>query len=467
MLSNDSNGQNDAPGGGLLGEARRVWESALAAADAEKLTAAALVRRRWKLAAGEKRYDLRRFRRVLLCAFGKAAPAMARGAMSVLGDKVAEGIVVGPALDAAETPGADKLRFLPAAHPLPDERSVRAAEALLDLARNAGPEDLLVVLISGGGSAQAALPVPGISLDEERALTDGLLRAGAGIQELNAVRRRLSAFKGGKLARAAFPASVLSLVLSDVIGNDLSVIASGPTVLDSSDPAEAKNVLMKYKLWDETSPAVRRVLDEAGAIHDPAPDPGFEQVVNVVVGDNRIALEAAKKQAEKLGFRVFVLTASDHGEAREAARRYAALLEILSVQMSARRPVCLLAGGELTVTVRGPGRGGRNQEFVLASLVEMGRRFRGRGEWIIASLGTDGIDGTTAAAGAWASPEIAERAAVQSLDAAAFLDANDSYGFFERTGGLIVTGPTRTNVMDLRLLLYAPPEKKRSRFGAR
>ena len=455
---------NDASEGGLLGKARRIWESALAAADAETLTASALVRRRAKLIVGDRRFDLRRFRRVFLCAFGKAAPAMAQGAMSVLGDRVAEGIVVGPPF---MTPGAEKLRFLPAAHPLPDERSIRAAEAILELARGAGADDLLVVLISGGGSAQAALPIQGVALEEKRSLTDALLRAGAGIHELNAVRRRLSAFKGGMLARAAFPASVLGLILSDVVGNDLSVIASGPTVPAAAAPGEAKNVLMKYGLWGEAPESVRHALEEGDAARSggPDPDPGFDRVVNVIVGDNGAALAAAKKEAERHGFRVFVLTASDHGEAREAARRYAALLEILSVQRGIGRPLCLIAGGELTVTVRGPGRGGRNQEFVLASLVEMGRRFRSGGEWLIASLGTDGIDGTTDAAGAWAGPEVAERAAALSLDAVAFLEANDSHGFFERTGGLVVTGPTRTNVMDLRLLLYAPPKRLASRRG--
>jgi len=454
---------NDASEGGLLGEARRIWESALAAADAETLTASALDRRRAKLIVGNRRFDLRRFRRVFLCAFGKAAPALAQGAMSVLGERVTEGIVVGPPF---MTPGAEKLRFLPAAHPLPDERSVRAAEAILDLARGAGADDLLVVLVSGGGSAQAALPIPGVALEEKRSLTDALLRAGAGIHELNAVRRRLSAFKGGKLALAAFPASVLGLILSDVVGNDLSVIASGPTVPDAAAPDEAKNVLMKYGLWEEAPESVRHALEEGDAARSGGRDPGFDRVVNVIIGDNGAALAAAKKEAERLGFRVFVLTASDHGEAREAARRYAALLEILSVQRGGGRPLCLIAGGELTVTVRGPGRGGRNQEFVLASLVEMGRRFRSGGEWLIASLGTDGIDGTTDAAGAWAGPEVAERAAALSLDAVAFLEANDSHGFFERTGGLIVTGPTRTNVMDLRLLLYAPPKRLASRRGS-
>jgi glycerate-2-kinase len=300
-----------------------------------------------------------------------------------------------------------------------------------------------------------------VALDEKRALTDALLRAGADIHELNAVRRRLSDFKGGKLALAALPAQVLGLVRSDVVGNDLPVIASGPTVWEAGAPGEAKAVLLKYGLWEDAPDAVKRVLEEGEAAPEDAPgaeDAG--RVRNVIVGDNSAALGAAKKRAEKLGFRVFVLTAADHGEAREAARRYAALLEIVSAQSAVRRPVCLLAGGELTVTVRGHGRGGRNQEFALASLVEMGRRFRGRGDWLIASLGTDGIDGTTDAAGAWASPSIAERALSLGLDAPAFLEANDSYGFFERTGGLVVTGPTRTNVMDLRILLYTPPPKK-------
>lgn len=446
---------NDAFDGKLVGDARRIWEAALKAADAERLAAGALARRGRKLVVGDRRFDLRRYRRVFLCAFGKAGPAMARGAMSVLGDKVSEGIVVGPDLP---MPGAEKLRFLPAVHPLPDERSVRAAEDILELAGKAGADDLLVVLISGGGSAQVALPARDVTIEEKRRLTDELLRAGAGIDELNAVRRRLSAFKGGNLARAAFPASVLGLVLSDVVGNDLSVIASGPTVPDPAAPGEAKKVLVRYGLWEGAPESVRCVLEEGDTTEGDGSDPVFNRVVNVLVGDNSGALAAAKKEAERIGFRCFVLTSSDRGEAREAARRYAALLEILAVQRPVVRPLCLLAGGELTVTVRGPGRGGRNQEFVLASLIEMERRFRGRGEWLIASLGTDGVDGATDAAGAWAGPAVSERAGSLALDAGAFLEANDSYGFFDRTGGLIVTGPTRTNVMDIRILLYAPPK---------
>jgi glycerate-2-kinase len=390
---------------------------------------------------------------------------MARGALSVLGDRVAAGVVVG---EPFEAPGAAAIRFLPAAHPLPDQRSVAAARAVLELAQGAGADDLFIALVSGGGSAQAALPVPGVTLEDKRALTDGLLRAGAAIRELNAVRRGLSAFKGGKLAGAASPASVLGLVLSDVVGNDLSVIASGPTVPEGGAPGEAKAVLVRYGLWEDAPDPVRRSLggvEIAGGTA--AGGVVVDRVRNIIVGDNRVALAAAKTTAEKLGFRAFILTDSDHGEAREAARRYAALLEIISVQTAARRPVCLLAGGELTVTVRGPGRGGRNQEFALASLVEMGRRFRGRGDWLIASLGTDGIDGTTEAAGALASPAVAERAMSLGLDASLFLEANDSYGFFERAGGLVVTGPTRTNVMDLRILLYAPPPTKAKLGGGR
>jgi len=287
------------------------------------------------------------------------------------------------------------------------------------------------------------------------------MRAGAGIDELNAVRRRLSAFKGGGLARAAFPATVLGLVLSDVVGNDLSVIASGPTVPDPSAPGEAGAVLRKYGLWDGASAAVRRLLEdeqgsECAARPGGAADPVFDRVFNVVVGDNAVALAGAKQEAARLGFRSFILTASDRGEAREAARRYVALLKILAVQRAVGRPVCLIAGGELTVTVRGPGRGGRNQEFVLASLIETGWRLRGRGEWLIVSVGSDGVDGTTDAAGAWAGPAVAARAAELGLDPAAFLAANDSHGFFERAGGLVVTGPTGTNIMDVRLLLFRP-----------
>ena len=320
--------------------------------------------------------------------------------------------------------------------------------------------------MSGGGSAQACLPAEGLTLADKRHVTDSLLRAGASIVELNTVRKHLSRFKGGHLAQAAYPATVLNLVLSDVRGNDLGTIASGPTHWDSSTYAQARAVLQKYRLWATASPSVRRVIEAGvkGRTADTLKKGSrvFRGVESFILGDIRTALAAAAKRARELGFEVRILTSSDQGEAREAARDYAALLQaIVNAGNRTGRPLGLLAGGELTVTVRGRGKGGRNSEFALAFLLEMmkmppvksagiaGRR----PSWLAASLGTDGLDGPTDAAGAWVSNKITARAGRLGLDPQAYLDRNDSYSFFKKAGSLIRTGPTGTNVMDLRLFL--------------
>lgn len=322
------------------------------------------------------------------------------------------------------------------------------------------------MLLSGGGSSQACLPAEGLSLADKRSVTGSLLRAGASIVELNTVRKHLSRFKGGHLAQAAYPATVLNLVLSDVSGNDLGTIASGPSHWDSSTPAQARAVLRKYGLWESAFPSVRRVI-EAGLRGRTAEtlkkgDRVFRAVESFILGDNRTALDAAAKRARELGFEARVLTSPDQGEAREAAGDYAALMQaIVNAGNRMGRRVCLIAGGELTVTVRGRGKGGRNSEFALAFLLEMMKRppvesamIAGRKPtWLVASLGTDGVDGPTDAAGAWASDAVAGRAKRLGLDPRAYLDRNDSYSFFKKTGSLIRTGPTGTNVMDLRLFL--------------
>jgi glycerate-2-kinase len=373
------------------------------------------------------------------------------------------------------------LEYVEAAHPLPDERSVKAARRALDLASKAGVKSLVIFCISGGASSLLCLPADGIALDEKKSVTGDLLRAGASIRELNIVRKHLSGIKGGRLAKAASPAKVINLIISDVNGDDLETIASGPTHWDSSTFAEARDVLEKYGLWASAPASVRKLVEEGVRGDEPetlkSGDAVFENVHSFVIGNNLTALRGARREAERLGFEPFVLTSSDEGEARKAARDYVAFIASLACSMSAApKPTCLVAGGELTVTVKGKGTGGRNMEFVLAALGEMrkeglGQAFCGTCElpsdgggqggtrpfdWLVLSIGTDGIDGPTDAAGAWADPSTLERARELGLDLEKYLSDNDSYSFFKKTGNLIVTGPTGTNVCDVRIFLLRP-----------
>jgi len=450
----------------LLESARKIFGAALKEADADRLVRTSVRRCGAQLCIKGRELDLSSYERVFLVAIGKAAPYMAESLARILGSRLDDGIAL---CGRGQRISSRRIRCLPAAHPLPDERSVRAAKEIVSLAYKAGSRDLVFVLISGGASAQVCLPREPVTLAEKRRVTDALLRAGADIVELNTVRKHLSKIKGGGLAKAAYPAAVVNLVVSDVLGNDLESIASGPTHWDSTAYADARRILKKYGLWTKAPASIRAVIGEglSGRIPETYKkgDPIFSRVSTFVIGDNGTALRAAAARAKVLDFRPVILSEGDSGEARRAARAYAsAAARIVRTKAAGRRPLGLLAGGELTVTVRGKGRGGRNTEFVLASLLEFLKRppFRptrarpqGR-EFLVASLGTDGRDGPTDAAGAWANAATAFHAAELGLSPSEYLERNDSYTFFKKTGGLIVTGPTRTNVMDLRLILIRP-----------
>lgn len=403
--------------------------------------------------------------RLVLIAAGKAAPAMAGAAVQLLGERLSDALAV---TNAAGPPLA-RTRLLVAGHPLPDERGRAAADAITALAQGLSRKDLLLILLSGGASALLPAPVPGVGLADKAELTSLLLRAGATIHELNTVRKHLSRLKGGGLARAAAPARVVCLALSDVVGDDPSTIASGPTVPDPTTYAAALRVLEGRGVLERCPAAVRAHL-AAGARGElpetPKPgDPLFRHVTTRVIGSNRLSVEAAAREARRLGLRSRILTTRLEGEAREVARVLVAVLrECVEAGRPARPPVCLLAGGETTVTLRGDGQGGRNQELAVAAAQPLSDF---PVPAVLASLATDGIDGTSDAAGGVVDAESVRRAeALGVAPPAAFLAGSDSRGFLAALGDLILTGPTGTNVMDLTLLLAAHSRKKHVISGA-
>jgi len=385
--------------------------------------------------------------RVLLLGAGKASGAMAAAAEDVLGERVAGGFVVVKDGYGARLRHAD---ITEAGHPVPDSRGLAASGRLLELARAAGEGDLIVFLVSGGGSALTPAPAPPITLAEKQELTRLLLVSGATIGELNAVRKHLSLFKGGQLARAARPARVLTLALSDVIGDHLDVIASGPTAPDPTTFADALEVLERRGLSGRVPASIARRLQagRAGEIQEtPKPgDPLFERVENIVIGNNALVTDAAVAAAKRLGFRADLATRELQGEARDVAREFVARARRLTP------PACLIAGGETTVTVRGQGKGGRCQEFALAAALELGPT----DHITILAAGTDGTDGPTDATGAIVDGGSVERGAAAGADVRRALADNDAYAFLRASRDLIVSGPTRTNLLDLYLAVSAP-----------
>ncbi|MBN2368861.1 MAG: glycerate kinase [Vicinamibacteria bacterium] len=428
-----------------------ILASGLEAADPFQLIRRNLRIKNAVLEAAGTRHPLGRGRLLVITA-GKAASSMAAAAEGVLGRSFDDGL----AIDTSSRAPLSRIRLMVAGHPVPDERGLRAAEALERLVSNPTPRDLLLILISGGASALLPAPVAGISLADKAAVTSLLLRSGAVIREMNAVRKHLSRFKGGGLARIAAPARIVCLALSDVVGDDLTTIASGPTVPDPTTYGEAIEILVRHDVWGKTPLSVRQHLESGASSARPeTPKPGdalFRRVTTRVIGGNRHSLEAAARTARRLGLRTLVLTSRLEGEAREVARVLTAILrECVETGQPSPPPVCLLAGGETTVTVRGLGRGGRNQELVVASAEPLAA-FPSHA--VVASMGTDGIDGASMAAGGVVDQETVNRA--QALGMAPcrhFLDENDSSSFLAPLGDLIVTGPTGTNVCDLVALL--------------
>ncbi len=404
------------------------------------------------LTIGALTYDLTAYDRVLLVGMGKAGAPMAHALEEVLGDRLSDGVVVVKEGHSGQHT-TQRYRLIEAGHPIPDARGVEGARQIAALLAETTERDLVLAVISGGGSALLTLPAPGISLADLQGLTRTLLGCGATINELNTLRKHLDLVKGGGLARMAQPAALATLILSDVVGNPLDVIASGPTVPDTSNFRDAYAILERYGVVEQIPSAILEHLRRgiAGEIAD-TPKPGeplFAQVQNVIVASNVQAAEAALEAARAAGLNTLLLTSYVQGEAREVARVMAALArEIADSGRPIPRPACLVAGGETTVTLRGDGLGGRNQELALAAAADLA----GLDAVYLVTLATDGGDGPTDAAGAVVTGESLARMQQQSLDAAAALARNDSYHLLAALGDLLQPGPTQTNVNDLTFI---------------
>jgi len=395
--------------------------------------------------------DLARYERILLVGGGKATAPMARAMEELLNSRIRRGIIIvkygfGEELALTEV--------IEANHPLPDPHGVEGTAKILSLLQNAGENDLVFSLISGGGSALLVQPAGGITLEEMQDLTRSLLECGASIDEMNTIRKHLSSVKGGQMARAAMPATTINLMLSDVVGDRKDVIASGPFVPDSSTFEDAWEVLRRYELRDVPKAIESHIKAgmEGRIFETPKTgDPAFDRVHNLIIGSNIMALEAAEKKARSLGYNALILSSMIEGETREVARVHTGILkEILKTERPVPPPACMISGGETTVTIRGKGLGGRNQEFCLAAALEL----KGLPQRVVVlSGGTDGDDGPTNAAGAIVDPLTVSRGKESGMAASDFLENNDAYHFFEKTGDLLITGPTGTNVMDVRLIL--------------
>lgn len=435
----------------LRRDAMAIFQSALAAVDPEEAVRRHLRIEGETLSLEGRRYDLGACERILVVGAGKAVAPMAKALEDMLGDRIDSGVLV--VKDGHGLP-LKKIRVREASHPVPDERGVVGTLEILKLLEGAGPRDLVLCLISGGASALLIAPAEGVSLPDKQATTRSLLGCGATIHEINTIRKHLSRAKGGQLARAAHPAAVLSLILSDVVGDDLDVIGSGPTVPDRSSFQDTMDIFKRYEIWDRIPAPVRERVSQGvkGALPEtPKPgDPAFDGCAQALVGSCLRALTAAAESAERLGFRSLILSSKVEGEAREVAKALTAIgKEVLSSGHPLKPPACILTGGETTVTLQGDGRGGRNQEFVLASALALD----GTDRVVVLAGGTDGTDGPTDAAGALADGLTIRKAKALGMDPHAFLKRSDSYHFFKPLDDLIITGPTRTNVMDVYMLL--------------
>ena len=434
----------------LRQSARQIWDAALQRADPSTCIHQTLTLSGNALSVGDNRYPLDG--RVFVIGAGKASAKMAQAVEEILGDRIAGGLVVAKY---GHSLPLKRIEIVEAGHPIPDGSGIKAAELTREMRSALSANDIVLCLISGGGSALWPAPAEGITLEHKQDVTSLLLRAGATILELNAVRKHLSSIKGGQLARWAAPARVISLIMSDVIGDPLDFIASGPTAPDTTSFSDAWDIIQKYGIAvpddvvDRLQNGARGQLPETPK----AGDALFRNVENRIIATNRLLIDAARERAEALGFNALVLGAEVEGEAKDVGRFFSAIArEIGRTGNPVKPPACVIAGGETTVTVRGHGIGGRNQEMALAWAIAIASRPQ-PASCCFASVATDGTDGPTLAAGGLVDPFTYSRAVERGITPLKYLRSNDSFSFLRATGDLIVTGPTQTNLMDLQILL--------------
>ena len=441
----------------------RIFEAGVARVDPASMVRNVLKLAGESLTAETERerytYDLTRYDRILVVGAGKASAKMALSIEDILGDRIDRGIL---AVKAGHEEKLSKIEIIRAGHPVPDEGSIEAGRRILDLCSEADDHTLVINLISGGGSALLTLPYSSgeyaVTLQEMQKVTELLLACGAEIGEINTIRKHLSGVKGGRLAGAIAPAHNLTLILSDVVGDRLDSIASGPTVPDSTTYADAMEIIRRYDIGDSIPESVTTLLEagETGAIPDTPKegDPLFASIRSLLIGTNIFAQYAAAEQARGLGYEPVILTSQLTGEAREIAKLFSGMARDLRLgRLGFTLPACILAGGETTVTIRGGGRGGRNQEMALSFVCEFWNRPEETRGVTFLSGGTDGNDGPTDAAGAVVGEGSIETARDERINPWEFLGNNDSYTYFDRTGELLLTGATNTNVCDMQILI--------------
>lgn len=430
--------------------AEEIFRYALEAVAPENLVRRAISRKDSYLYIQGQEINLNHINRIFVAGAGKATAPMAKAIEEIAGDVISSGLII---VKYGHSVALARIRTIEAGHPVPDEKGISATQEMIRLMSQAGENDLVIMLLSGGGSALLADVPPKATLKDLQACFDLLLKSGASILEMNTVRKHLSQVKGGGLAKHIYPATLVTLILSDVTGDPLDVIASGPTVPDPSSFADAWSVIQRYGLEERIPPVIRQHLLQGltgNLLETPkSEDDLFSAVSNYIIGSNTIALEAARQKATQMGFYTIIAGSAISGDAKQVVNQLLAIARNAAADPTLKKPVCLLMGGETTVTITGDGLGGRNQEFALTAALQLQQ-----GEQIvILSAGTDGTDGPTDAAGAMIDADTVARARGKGLDAALFLNNNDSYHFFRQAGGHIITGPTRTNVMDIMLAL--------------
>lgn len=435
-------------------KAARIMNAALEAVDPQAAVLNSMKRTDDIIEVNGEIYDLNSINRVLLVGAGKAGQPMASAVQKILGTHLTDGYVIVKEGYAIKKDATDQFEIIEARHPIPDSRGVTGTEKIIQLLENTRQDDLVICLISGGGSALMVSPVRGVSLQDLQKLTEVLLASGATVNEINVLRKHLDRVKGGQIARYASPAKLICLILSDVVGDPLDVIASGPTLPDPSTFKDALSILERYQISDQMPLSIIDHLNQGrDAKVGETPKPGeqtFSRANNLIVGSNRTATHAALLQAQLEGFNTSILTNYIQGEASQVGRVYAAILrQMANEDQPIPRPACLIVGGETTVTIQGDGIGGRNQEIALSAVRDLAEL----NDVALITLSTDGGDGPTEAAGAVVTGGTYQRAQVQNMDPQTFLDNNNAYNFFKPLDDLLITGPTQTNVNDLAFLL--------------